>query len=52
MTPPDPIIRLEDVYTAYEGADRPTLMDVSLSIEKDEFVVIGGPNGAGKTTLL
>ncbi|WP_332449810.1 metal ABC transporter ATP-binding protein [Methanoculleus sp.] len=52
MTPPDPIIRLEDVYTAYEGADRPTLMDVSLSIEKGEFVVIGGPNGAGKTTLL
>ena len=52
MTPPDPIIRLEDVYTAYEGADRPTLMDVSLSIEKDEFVVIGGPNGAGKTTTI
>lgn len=52
MTPRDPIIQLEGVYTAYEGADRPTLTDVSLAIEKGEFVVIGGPNGAGKTTLL
>jgi zinc/manganese transport system ATP-binding protein len=47
-----PVIRLENVYTAYEGADRPTLTDVSLSVGKGEFVVIGGPNGAGKTTLL
>lgn len=52
MTASDPIIRLESVYTAYEGADRPTLTDISLSIQKGEFVVIGGPNGAGKTTLL
>jgi len=52
MTPPDPIIRLENVYTAYEGADRPTLTNISLSIGKGEFVVVGGPNGAGKTTLL
>jgi zinc/manganese transport system ATP-binding protein len=47
-----PIIKLHDVYTAYEGADRPTLTGISLSIGKGEFVVIGGPNGAGKTTLL
>lgn len=52
MTPPDPVIRLENVYTAYEGADRPTLTGISLSIGRGEFVVIGGPNGAGKTTLL
>ncbi|HON81209.1 MAG TPA: metal ABC transporter ATP-binding protein [Methanoregulaceae archaeon] len=47
-----PLIELRNVYTAYEGADRPTLTDISLSIGKGEFVVIGGPNGAGKTTLL
>ncbi|NLB01209.1 MAG: ATP-binding cassette domain-containing protein, partial [Methanomicrobiales archaeon] len=52
MTSPEPVIRLENVYTAYEGADRPTLQDISLSVGKGEFVVIGGPNGAGKTTLL
>lgn len=52
MDSTDPIIRLENVYTAYEGSDRPTLADISISIGRGEFVVIGGPNGAGKTTLL
>lgn len=52
MDSTDPIIWLENVYTAYEGADRPTLADISISIGRGEFVVIGGPNGAGKTTLL
>ncbi|OPX69437.1 MAG: putative ABC transporter ATP-binding protein [Methanoregulaceae archaeon PtaB.Bin056] len=47
-----PIIEIRGVYTAYEGADRPTLQDVSLTIRRGEYVVIGGPNGAGKTTLL
>jgi zinc/manganese transport system ATP-binding protein len=52
MTPPDTLIRLDNVYTAYEGAERPTLTDISLTIGEGEYVVIGGPNGAGKTTLL
>jgi zinc/manganese transport system ATP-binding protein len=47
-----PIIEIMGVYTAYEGADRPTLQDVSLTVRRGEYVVIGGPNGAGKTTLL
>jgi len=47
-----PLIELNSVYTAYKGAARPTLSDISLSIGKGEYVVIGGPNGAGKTTLL
>lgn len=47
-----PVIQIEDAYTAYEGADRPTLHGISLSVRKGEFLVVGGPNGAGKTTLL
>jgi zinc/manganese transport system ATP-binding protein len=52
MASPDPVILLENVYTAYEGADRPTLTDITLSVGRGEFVIVGGPNGAGKTTLL
>jgi zinc/manganese transport system ATP-binding protein len=48
----DPVIELEDVYTAYEGADRPTIHGISLTVRRGEYVVVGGPNGAGKTTLL
>lgn len=43
---------LDHVFTAYEGAERPTIRDLSLTIKKGEYVIIGGPNGAGKTTLL
>ncbi len=52
MTKFVPIIQLHNIYTAYEGANRPTLSDISLYVEKGEYVIIGGPNGAGKTTLL
>lgn len=48
----DPVIDLEGIYTAYEGASRPIIKDASLRIGKGEFVIVGGPNGAGKTTLL
>jgi zinc/manganese transport system ATP-binding protein len=48
----DPIIRLDEVATTYEGADYPVIRNVSLEIGRGEFVIVGGPNGAGKTTLL
>ena len=46
------IIELKGIYTAYEGGDKPVIRDLSLNVDKGEFVIIGGPNGAGKTTLL
>jgi zinc/manganese transport system ATP-binding protein len=46
------LIDLRGIYTAYEGSDKPVIKDLSLGIDRGEFVVIGGPNSAGKTTLL
>ncbi len=45
-----PIMTINNLSFSY--ATKPTLMDISLSINKGEFVSIVGPNGAGKTTLL
>jgi zinc/manganese transport system ATP-binding protein len=46
------IIELKGIYTAYEGGDDPVIKDLSLFVDKGEYVIIGGPNSAGKTTLL
>ncbi len=46
------LIKLQDVWTTYEGADLPVIKGISFEVKSGEFVVIGGPNGAGKTTLL
>ncbi len=47
-----PIIKLENVSTVYEGEKRPAIKDVTLNVERGEFIYIIGPNAAGKTTLL
>jgi cell division transport system ATP-binding protein len=36
----------------YDRGDRPAVQDVSLKVDKGEFVFLAGPSGAGKTTLL
>ena len=45
------MIQLYHLYHSYDG-DNPTLVDVTLRVEKGEFVYITGPSGAGKSTLL
>jgi cell division transport system ATP-binding protein len=45
------LIQLFHVEKAYAG-DAPVLADVTLRIEKGEFVWLTGPSGAGKSTLL
>jgi zinc transport system ATP-binding protein len=44
-------VELRDVAFAYPGG-REVLHDVTLGVERGEFVAIAGPNGGGKTTLL
>lgn len=43
---------MEATQISYKLANRTILQDISLSLEKGEFVGLIGPNGAGKTTLL
>ncbi|MFC8537398.1 ABC transporter ATP-binding protein [Streptomyces sp. NPDC057249] len=46
------MIRFDDVSVRYEGAGRPTLSGVDLTVPEGELVLLVGPSGAGKSTLL
>jgi putative ABC transport system ATP-binding protein len=48
------LIKLKDISKLYGFGDATTLAldEVSLSIEKNEFVAIMGPSGCGKSTLM
>ena len=50
MTQP-PIALLDNVSYMYPRSPAPVLRDVSLTIQRGEFLGLLGPTGAGKTTL-
>lgn len=45
-------LSLRNVSFTYEGAEKPTLKNISLTVKKGEKIAIVGHNGAGKTTLV
>lgn len=45
-------IELKNVSYSYPGADIAAIRDISITIQKGEFIVIGGISGSGKSTLL
>lgn len=45
------IIETTDLTYTYPGATKPSIKDVSMTINKGDFVILTGPSGCGKTTL-
>ncbi len=46
------MIRLTDVTKVFPGSSVPAVANLSLDIERGEFVTLVGPSGCGKTTTL
>ena len=44
-------IEIDGLTYSYPGAPQPTLSDISLRIEKGDFLAVVGNNGCGKSTL-
>lgn len=45
------IIEVKNLDFTYQGADKPALRGINLTVRKGELIGITGANGAGKTTL-
>jgi energy-coupling factor transporter ATPase len=45
------VIEIRDLTYTYPGATKPSIKEVSVTINKGDFVILTGPSGCGKTTL-
>lgn len=45
-------LQLHSISKVFEDTTKETLQDISLEVEKGEFICIVGPSGCGKSTLL
>lgn len=45
-------LQLNSISKVFRETDKETLQDISLEVEKGEFICIVGPSGCGKSTLL
>jgi energy-coupling factor transporter ATP-binding protein EcfA2 len=45
------LIKIRELNFTYNGADRPALQNINLTIEDGQFVLITGASGGGKSTL-
>lgn len=46
-----PVIETRNLTYIYPESSKPSIIDVSIRVEKGEFVLLTGPSGCGKTTL-
>ena len=45
------VIETRDLTYTYPGGTKPSIEEVSITINKGDFVILTGPSGCGKTTL-